>query len=299
MQWGAEVDGRLLSASSCALHYDERRYQQALVYDAAGMPVTSADGDAPRHRRRDRPPLRHRRRARSARAPSAPTTPTTRAPGHRTTVGARVDVHDRAAADALRRRAIRRRARRRRSDDEPDRAATTRSAPSAPSPRCRGRPTATGEVSYGAQGVGGLLVAQDRARPRPRHLRHRSRCRRIATIASRPPSPPAGASASPIGHGNARATLFAEDQFRDGPLVGTGTSDGGRAHMLDRRRSTCRSASASSSAPPSSAARSRRRARRWPGSPPISIAPPAPPTPRYARRRAARAGQGRAARGRH
>ena len=26
--------------------------------------------------------------------------------------------------------------------------------------------------------------------------------------------------------------LFAEDQFRDGPLVGTGTTDGGRAHML-------------------------------------------------------------------
>ena len=32
-------------------------------------------------------------------------------------------------------------------------------------------------------------------------------------------------------HGNARATLFAEDQFRDGPFVGTGASDGGRAHM--------------------------------------------------------------------
>ena len=31
--------------------------------------------------------------------------------------------------------------------------------------------------------------------------------------------------------GNARALLFAEDQFREGPLVGAGGSDGGRAHM--------------------------------------------------------------------
>ena len=75
---GAPTPRRTSGSSSCASHYDERRYQQALVYDAAGN-ADHAVGDAPRHRRRARPHLRHRRRARSARAPSAPTTPTTRA----------------------------------------------------------------------------------------------------------------------------------------------------------------------------------------------------------------------------
>src|SRR5262249_37439270 len=38
MQWGADVAAKYFGVTM-RLHYDERRYQQALVYDAAGNPV--------------------------------------------------------------------------------------------------------------------------------------------------------------------------------------------------------------------------------------------------------------------
>src|SRR5439155_14331442 len=88
------------------------------------------------------------------------------------------------------------------------------------------------EASYGAQGAGGLVSLRSEVGP-GRVLYgsvtlSQDRDDRVSAAVAA-----GGRERISDASGHARATLFAEDQFRDGisPGVGSGAAEGGRAHM--------------------------------------------------------------------
>jgi fimbrial isopeptide formation D2 family protein/uncharacterized repeat protein (TIGR01451 family) len=227
MQWGADADARFFGVT-LRVHYDERRYQQALVYDAAGAPITSVSEtrrDIGGEAARTFGIVGVRLGVRSERSDD---TDYARA-GHRTAVGARVDVRvvPRLTLYAAGQYAVEK------GGGDPTTSLIARDNSLGALGAIVSLPWQTkgsGEVSYGAQGVGGLLSLKSELGPGRvlygTFALSQDRDDRIsAAIAA------GGRDRIADAHGNARATLYAEDQFRDGPFVGTGTSDGGRAHM--------------------------------------------------------------------
>lgn len=226
MQWGADADARFFGVT-LRLHYDERRYQQALVYDAAGAPITSVSEtrrDVGGELGRQFGIVGVRLGARSERADDADAA---RA-GHRTAVAARIDVR---VVPKLTLYAAGQYAVEKGGGDPASLIARDNSLGALGAIAALPWQTkATGEVSYGAQGVGGLLALKSELGPGRvlygTFTLSQDRDDRVSAAVAA-----GGRERISDGHGNARATLFAEDQYRDGPFVGTGTSDGGKAHM--------------------------------------------------------------------
>ncbi len=227
MQWGGDTNAHFLGVILHAF-YDERRYQQALVYDAAGTPISSVS-----ETRRDFGGELARKfgivgvriGVRSERADDADYARS----GHRTTLGARVDVRvvPRLTLYAAGQYAVEKGG----GDPATSLIAQNNSLGALGAiVTLPWQTKGTGEVSYGAQGVGGLLSLKSELGPGRvlygTFTLSQDRDDRISAAVA------AGGRERLIdANGHARATLFAEDQFRDGPLVGTGTSDGGTAHM--------------------------------------------------------------------
>lgn len=227
MQWGADADAHFFGAT-VRVHYDERRYQQALVYDAAGTPIASISEtrrDIGAEAARTFGIVGVRIGVRSERSDDADYS---RA-GHRTALGARFDVRviPRLTLYVAGQYAVEK------GGGDP----TTSLIAQDNSLGALGaivtlpwQTKGTGEVSYGAEGVGGLLSVKSELGPgRVLYgtfaLSQDQDDRLSTSIAA------GGRERISDARGNARATLYAEDQFRDGPFVGTGMSDGGRAHM--------------------------------------------------------------------
>ncbi|HEX6839679.1 MAG TPA: hypothetical protein VF334_24040, partial [Polyangia bacterium] len=227
MQWGAEADARFFGVS-LRVHYDERRYQQALVYDAAGAPISSISEtrrDIGGEIGRSFGIVGIKLGARSERADD---TDPNRA-GHRTAIGARIDVRvvPRLVLYAAGQYAVEHGG----GDPTTSLIAQDNSLGAVGAiVKLPWQTNGSGEVSYGAQGVGGLLSLKSELGPGRvlygTFALSQDRDDRISAAVAA-----GGRERIADAHGNARATLFAEDQFRDGPFVGTGTSDGGRAHM--------------------------------------------------------------------
>ena len=275
MQWGADADAHFLGVTLRA-HYDERRYQQALVYDAAGAPLESISEtrrDLGGELGRSFGILGVRLGARSERVDDADYARS----GHRTTLGARFDVRvlPKLTLYAAGQYAVEKGG----GDPSTSLVAQDNSLGAVGAiVKLPWQTNGTGEVSYGAQGVGRPLVAQERARPGQGPLRHLHAVRRL-----RRPRLGRRRRRRARAH-RRRPRQRARHPLRRGPIPRRALRRHrhhrrrARAHA-DRRRSTCRSASASSWARPSSTARSRRRTRRC--SPPSrSRASPAPPMPR-------------------
>lgn len=227
MQWGIEAAAKAWGFT-LRFHYDERRYQQALVYDAAGNPLTTVmdthrdlGGDIGRSFGRVDVKLGARNEVEEDPDPARA--------GHRTTVAARVEVHivPRLSVYVLGQYAVQK------GGGDP----TTSIVAQDNSMGALGatvqlplQTKGTGEVSYGAQGVGGLVSLRTEVGP--------GRVLYGTTTLSQDRDDRVSASVAAGGReriadakGNARATLYAEDQFREGPLVGAGGTDGGRSHM--------------------------------------------------------------------
>ncbi|MCU1276897.1 MAG: hypothetical protein JWM53_443, partial [bacterium] len=227
MQWGVDADARFFGVG-VRFHYDERRYQQALVYDAAGAPLSSVSEtrrDLGGEVARTFGIVGLRLGARSERSDD---TDYARS-GYRTAVGARVDVRvvPRLTLYAAGQYSVSH------GGGDPATSLIARDNSLGAVGAIVALPLQTkgsGEVSYGAQGVGGLLSLKTELGPGRvlygTFTLSQDRDDRVsASVAA------GGRERISDAKGNARATLFAEDQFRDGPFVGTGTSDGGRAHM--------------------------------------------------------------------
>ncbi len=226
MQWGAEADARFFGVG-LRVHYDERRYQQATVYDAAGVPlstVTETRRDVGGELGRSFGIVGVRIGARSERADDADPT---RA-GHRTAIAARVDVR---VVPKLTLYASGQYAVEHGGGDGTSLIARDNSLGAVGAVALLPWQTkAGGEVSYGVQGVGGLVSLKTELGPGRvlygTFTLSQDRDDRVSAAVAA-----GGRERISDARGNARATLFAEDQFRDGPFVGTGTADGGRAHM--------------------------------------------------------------------
>lgn len=226
MQWGAEADAHFFGVG-LRVHYDERHYEQALVYDAGGAPistVTETRRDIGGELGRTFGIVGVKVGARSERSDDVDPN---RA-GHRTAIGARVDVR---VVPKLTLYVAGQYAVEHGGGTDVSLVAQDNSLGALGAiVKLPWQTSGTGEVSYGAQGVGGLLSLKSELGPgRVLYgtfaLSQDRDDRLSATVAA------GGRERIADAHGNARATLFAEDQFRDGPFVGTGTSDGGRAHM--------------------------------------------------------------------
>jgi uncharacterized repeat protein (TIGR01451 family) len=229
MQWGADAAAKYWGIT-LRLHYDERRYQQALVYDVGGNPVPNA---SLRETRRDIGGEIGRAFGRvdvrlGARSERADDADATRA-GHRTAIAARVEVRivpplslyaagqyavEKGGGDATTSLIAR--------DNSLGAIGAIAQLP--------WQTKATAEASYGAQGAGGLVSLRSELGPGRvvygTVTLSQDRDDRVSTAVAA-----GGRERISDAKGNARATLYAEDQFRDGPFVGNGTSDGGRAHM--------------------------------------------------------------------
>jgi len=228
MQWGAQAAAKFVGFTLSA-HYDERRFQQALVYDAAGNPITMTSEtrrDIGGELGRTFSIVGVRVGARSERADD---TDYTRS-GHRTTVAARVDVKvvPRLTLYAAGQYAVEHGG----GDPTTSVIAQDNSLGAVGAiVKLPWQTNGTGEVSYGAQGVGGMLTLKSELGPGKvlygTFTLSQDRDDRVSAAVAA-----GGRERISDAKGNARATLFAEDQFRDGPFVGTGTTDGGRAHMI-------------------------------------------------------------------
>jgi uncharacterized repeat protein (TIGR01451 family) len=227
LQWGVDAEASFWKLK-LRLHYDERRYEVE-QFDATGVRVRDVmnRGVSELETRRDIGGeiggrfgrVGVRLGARTERADDSDATKT----GHRTAVGARVDV------DLTRRVTL---------------YVAGQYAPEHDGPGLLGRDNslaalgtiltlpwdtrATAEANYGVDGAGGLLSLRTALGPgRVLYgtftLSQDRDDRLSSTVAA------GGRERIADAHGNARATLYAEDQFRDGPLVADG---GGRAHML-------------------------------------------------------------------
>jgi uncharacterized repeat protein (TIGR01451 family) len=227
MQWGIEAAAKAWGFT-LRFHYDERHYQQALVYDAAGNPLTTVmdthrdlGGEIGRSFGRVDVKLGARNEVEEDPDPARA--------GHRTTVAARVEVHivPKLSVYVLGQYAVQK------GGGDP----TTSLIAQDNSLGAIGatvqlplQTKGTGEVSYGAQGVGGLVSLRTEVGPGrvlygTTTLSQDRDDRLSAAVAA------GGRERIADAKGNARATLYAEDQFREGPLVGAGGTDGGRSHM--------------------------------------------------------------------
>ncbi len=228
MQWGGELSARVWGLMLHA-YYDERRYQQALVYDTSGAPLTTVN-----ETRRDiggeasyawrLVGLRAGVRAESSDDPDYQRS------GHRITGALRIDIK---VAPRLTLYAAGQYAFEHGGGDPTTSIIAQDNSLGAIGAivKLPWQTSGTGEISYGAQGVGGLLSLKSELGPgRVLYgtftLSEDRDDRVAATVAA------GGRERISDNKGNARATIFAEDQFRDGPYVGPGLSDGGRAHML-------------------------------------------------------------------
>ena len=227
VQWGAEGDARF-DGVTLRLHYDERRYRQATVYDAAGTAlatISETRRDIGGELGRSFGRVGVRLGARSERADDADFA---RA-GHRTALAARIDVRivPKLTLYGVGQYALEK------GGGDPATSLIARDNSLAAVGAIATLPwqtRATAEASYGAQGAGGLVSLRSELGPGRvlygTFTLSQDRDDRVsATVAA------GGRERIADARGNARATLFAEDQFRDGPLLGTGASDGGRAHM--------------------------------------------------------------------
>jgi len=238
VQWGADVAAKLWKLTLRA-HYDERRWDQA-AYDAAGIAIRDADSNqvfAHETRRDAGGELAGsfgrwgvRLGARTERADDADSS---RA-GHRTAVGARVDVRivPRLTLYAAGQYAVE-------HGGGDGLLARDNSLGALGLVADLGWQTKmTAEGSYGAQGAGGLLSLKTELGPGrvvygTVTLSQDRDDRLLSTVAA------GGRERIVDGHGKPRALLFAEDQFRDGPVGSCvnaytpSSCDGaGRAHVL-------------------------------------------------------------------
>jgi hypothetical protein len=226
IQWGAQAQSRFVGVG-LRVYYDERRYQQATVFDAAGAPISTVSetrrdigGDVGR----TFGIVGVRIGARSERADD--TAPNLA--GHRTAIAARVDVR---VVPKLVLYASGQYAVEHGGGDGTSLIAKDNSLGAVGAlVQMPWNTKGAGEVSYGAQGVGGLLSLHTELGP-GRVLYgtvtlSQDRDDRVSAAVAA-----GGRERINDNHGNARATLFAEDQFRDGPFVGTAMSGSGRAHM--------------------------------------------------------------------
>ncbi|HWE29680.1 MAG TPA: hypothetical protein VHB97_16840, partial [Polyangia bacterium] len=230
MQWGIDATAKAWGFN-LRFHYDERHYQQALVYDANGNPLTTVmdthrdlGGEIGRSFGRVDVKLGARNEVEEDPDPARA--------GHRTTIAARVEVHivPKLSVYVLGQYAVQK------GGGDPTTSIIAQDNSMGAIGATVQLPFATkgtGEVSYGAQGVGGLLSLRTEVGPGrvlygTTTLSQDRDDRLSATVDA------GGRERIADAKGNARATLYAEDQFREGPLLGAGgagSTDGGRSHM--------------------------------------------------------------------
>lgn len=225
MQWGVDSDATFWGFA-LRLHYDERRYQQTLVYDAMGNPITTAN-----ETRRDIGGEIGRRFGRvdirlGARSERADDPDPSRA-GHRTAIAARVEVRivPRLSLYGLAQYDVEKGG----GDGTALIAKDNSLGALGAIVHLPWQTNGTLEGSYGAQGVGGLVSVKSEMSPGRvlygTFTMSQDRDDRVSTIVAA-----GGRQRIADKSGNARATLYAEDQFRDGPLYDSDAA-GSRAHM--------------------------------------------------------------------